>query len=302
MTTDLREDTLDEFRWDTIETTRDENGQIVERITTYDDGVILGQAFENGIVTSLIRFDSLDIKPWTFIGATFDENGTITEKGWTYDDGRRVILEYEEGVLLYKIELDGLSVEEGTRPWNIKGTVYDADGQVIEKATNFDDGTAVIKEFDNGIATRTTRIDDSFDGTVKPWEIIITLFDETGELESRVTEFDDGRVREVLFEDGVRSSSVLTDVDDVRNWDRIETIFDADGEIERQTKEYDNSDQFVFDYENGEVVREVEYDGNDSDPWLIEVRSFDQAGEEIDVVTYDTIADVPMEIADIFAL
>lgn len=64
-------------------------------------------------------------------------------------------------------------------------------------------------------------MDDAF-----VWSTIETHFSEEGERPSRIVHFDDGRVGEEFFDQGVRHSRVITDTEDQYAWYQINHVWE----------------------------------------------------------------------------
>ncbi len=78
MPTEIREDTLDQFPWELIETTFDDNGQIIGRFTLFDNQTDRVEEFQNGIRSFMIQTDLSApgvAVPWQSIETFFDPAG-----------------------------------------------------------------------------------------------------------------------------------------------------------------------------------------------------------------------------------
>jgi hypothetical protein len=83
MTTTTIFDTADEFIWESITRTYDENGIITNKATTYDNETFIGVNYTDGKKTNVTQLDLSEngsAKNWQEITTNYDLQGVITDK------------------------------------------------------------------------------------------------------------------------------------------------------------------------------------------------------------------------------
>ena len=228
-TTTLQEDLADDFFWTTIQTERDENGTILLRQTVFDDNTTKVEEFADGNLSYVIQTDPgsagnpSGAKPWESIETYYDANGLIEARIEQRDTGVTTTSEYDEGTLRRQIkeDLDEAGGPSDAQNWERIETYYDIDGQLEARVEVKDNGVTIEKEYEDGVLRFVTQQDGtqtSGPSDVKPWDSILTVYDNNGQLEARETFFDDGDITALLFEMGSRALKLELDGDESETW------------------------------------------------------------------------------------
>ena len=239
-----------------------------EETTLFDNGVERVVELRDG-VPSIARWvdPETDAAPngeeaWSQRYQSFSLDGSLAAEYTLFDDGFYTLEGRHEGGVSYKIEYDhpdasSLFDEEffpgrptfsadGEYSWQTRITFSSDDSAYQDVVTTyedvittFDDGVVDSKYSRNGLLHERMQEDnpDAEGDGVKPWDTIVSLYDENGKLDSKRTEYDDGRVTTIWYEDGVRAGRTDTDTGSnfgkgVKPWRQIDTTYDAEGQIE----------------------------------------------------------------------
>jgi hypothetical protein len=81
------------------------------------------------------------------------------------------------------------------------------------------------------------------------WDSTERTYDAAGVILSRATTYDDGREALTTFTDGVRSTYLIEDLENVFTWDSIERTFDAAGVTLSQAIAYDDGSEVFTSYD-----------------------------------------------------
>ena len=237
--------------WQVIQTYFDTNGQIESRFQHNDNGIMVFTEYEDGVRRRHEQVDlgpsgsPSDVKPWERIETFYDTNGVIEARHQVNDDGTKVLTQYENGVRIRKEQIDLTSTGDTSdvKPWERIETYYDANGVIEGKSQVNDDGRVIAILYENGSAiTRIVRDTDGMGNSsdLWDWDRIIIDYDPEGRVAARSTEYDDGDITAVLFEDGNRAFKFELDGDDSEDWVSRETIYNPDGSIAAvNTYDYD---------------------------------------------------------------
>ena len=184
----FQDDNLDEFgeapadggakSWTSIQTNYTETGQIADRETRYDDGVVKFEDFENGVRSRTFQDDNLDefgeapadggAKSWTSIQTNYDETGQIAQQSILYDNGVEATKEYENGMLQFDVREDVADEFE----WNLITTTYEG-GERVAKQTQYDNLDSLTQIFDDKMRVAQIEMDgDNSDS----WAFEVTEF------------------------------------------------------------------------------------------------------------------------------
>ncbi len=308
----IQEDTADEFNWNRITTDRDDNGVLQTRFVEYDNGTTRGESYEEGILRVVNQSDAgpfggpSDVKPWQSIDTYYDQNGVIEARYEVRDNGTTNLKQYEAGVLRY-VEQTDLSPTGGSsdvKPWERIETYYDDNGEVEARFELLDDGVTTLKQYEAGVLRVVEQADVSETGgpsDARNWERIYTYYDANGQKEARFELKDNGVTILKQYEAGVLR--VVTQEDrtadggpsDVKAWDSINAYYDAGGVIQARETIFDNGDVTAFLYEGGQRALKLQFDGDDSNSWLVRATVYDENNQVAEVNTYDTLEDLPPE-------
>ena len=173
MTMITRTDTDNSYAWDTITTWYDEMGEILERSTTYDNGVVKDQSFASGVIAAASQNDVLNVFDWDTIVFKYDEDGDVLEKTTAYDDGTTNMAIYQDNVLAGRIVLDAQDGSGGVHDWNAKMFAYAPDGSVMISATEYDDGDELFIIYAEGEKQTSIGVDND---DSDPWLMHVTEY------------------------------------------------------------------------------------------------------------------------------
>ncbi len=292
--------------WEHIETYYDQNGVLSERATFNDNGVLRVDSFTDGVRSQIFQYDNPNeagdgVKSWDRIEAYYDQNGNLTENATFYDNGIFRLTTYVEGQRASVIEEDNPNAAgDGVKSWDRIETYFDQNGVKTEKATFYDNGIFKLETYSDG---QLVGVQQSDEGDVASWDTIETMITrDGGVVEQRtLTVGDDGVERFDMRVDSQRVMLVETDNSldgSARSWQTNERFYDENGDLAQQHIVYDDADEFVFLHVGGTLDQKVEYDGDESEAWAIRVTDYTAEGPV--VVTYDTVADAPVEIGTLF--
>lgn len=302
--------------WDSIESYYDEAGLIAARVTTYDNGIVKESTFENGIRAKVVQFDNPDndsggVKNWSSVESYYDQSGKIEAKITFFDNG--VVKEelFENGERAKITQIDNPQEGgPGVKSWDTIESYYDETGVIEARITNWDNGVLREELFEDGVRVKLSNYDNpEFGGAgVKSWDSIETYYDaQSGEIEAKVTKYDDGRVKEELYENGQKAQVYTQDdamngTDGVYAWDEMFQVYDANGNLEADVIIFDNGDAQGAFYDDGALMQVLEYDGDGSEPWLGQRTTYDDAGEVALVENWQNEWELPPEFGFGYAL
>ncbi len=204
------------------------------------------------------EFDTENQFDWTSIQYTIEDDVIVATRT-LFDAGYTVFGTYEDGVLteeLYVGTMDALGFDN-------RQIEYDAAGQITYRGTVFPDDYRVSEVFENGVRTETLIQDGFFGDGAETWREIAFTHDADGNIASRRTEFDDGRVELDMFEPGVRET--VQDFEQTNPWESIDTTFDASGDVAERVTTLDTGIVRQEIFEDGARVRVVQTDNPGSD-------------------------------------
>jgi hypothetical protein len=293
--------------WDSIIAYYDAQGNMAARLTTYDNGVIYEENFENGIRTFSRQLDNPGdafgegVKSWESIDSYYGADGELAARLTKYDNGVVREQEYEGGVRTYMRQMDnpGDGSGNGAKVWDTIETYYDEAGQISARLTNYDDGRVRQDYFENGVRSYTEIQDGAYgEGEGQyAWTAINISYDETGKIAQKSTIFDDGRVREESFENGVRTETTIEDRflfnGGNYSWDQQHFVYAEDGSVASREISYDNGDARLTTYEDGLLSQRSDFDGDGSHDWLGRTITYNDDGSVLSVQTYDTASELP---------
>ena len=255
ITTSTRIDTEDQFSWDNITSTFD-NDTLIFRDTLFDNGVARFEQFENGLRSVTTQYDNVDLSTgeapadggafsWTEQSTFYDQDGALEFRETTFDNGVEKFEQFENGVRSFTYQSDNIDQFTGETPadggafsWTEQTTYYDPDGVITERETLNDDGTVKVERFEDGERSALGLLDeeDAFD-----WNAQATLY-ENGEVSVKATQWDNLDELYLIYEDQALAA-------------RLE--HNADGTLE--LTEYGPEGPIVTDYESREGLA-PEYD------------------------------------------
>ncbi len=294
--------------WDSIDSYFDFSGQLEARVTQYDNGVIREEQFQDGIRTQTSQYDnpgsgSDGAKNWDTIDIYFDQSGVMEARVTHYDNGVIREEQFQDGVRSQTTQYDNPGTgSDGVKSWDQIQTFYETDGTIAAKVTTNDNGTINEVLYQNGVKEVLNQYDNPGAGSpgAKIWDSVHTYYNEDGTKAARVTNYDDGREKEELWNEGVREATILRDNpntggDGAYSYSEIATFFDFNGDKAARVATYDNGDATQHLYDMGDLSQYMQFDGDGSEDWTGRVTNYAEDGSVLSVETYETIGDLPPE-------
>lgn len=267
----IREDTADQFIWETIETWYNPGGgnEIADRVTTYDNGIVKTETYSGGVRSMIGQFDNPNtggtgVVSWDSIETYFDEGGLIEARFTNYDNGIQRFETFEDGVRSQTSQTDNLDdiSGQGVKAWSTIDTYYDQGGVIEAMISQYDNG--IVREifYENGIRAHVRLLDNPLE-QIEPgaanWTEISTYYDQNGVIEARITDYDSGILKEEFFEDGMRVSIMQHDNpnggDSAVSWETNATYYDENGSVEFKFVKFDNGVERETQYDEGDLSR-----------------------------------------------
>ncbi|MBO9471916.1 choice-of-anchor L domain-containing protein [Shimia sp. R10_1] len=158
----------------------------------------------------------------------------------------------------------GLVTDNGDGTFN-----YDPDGQ-------FDD----LNDGETATDTFIYTVSDGNGGESLGQVTVVVngLGQDAGNTTVETKVFDDGRVRETTFVDGVRTKELTTDASDVRAWDTQMRGYAPNGEVTRFVNTLDDGRVKDLEYSEGIRSKLTQTDPNDSKSWSEIIVEYDGSG------------------------
>ena len=223
LTSKIRRDTNDIFAWETIETRYDRDGYVEDREIVYDDGIEQYMAFFDGHLFYVSQSDNLNevgdspadggVKNWETTETFYDRDGNVDSRNFFYDDGTVKYMAFDSGQLNGVYQGDNLDefgdspADGGAKNWETIHTYYDRGGNVVDREIVYDDGIFKAMAFHDSQVFYVYQDDnlDEFgdspaDGGVKNWETIQSFYDGDGNIQFKVTVYDNGSIDRTYFE------------------------------------------------------------------------------------------------------
>jgi hypothetical protein len=253
--------------WQSIDSSYDSNGQLDQRSILYDNNVTRQEGFESGVKTFIAQQDdSTDgsAKNWQHTETRFDENGQISSISTLLDTDVYEGSAYENGVKRYTVQADQ-SVGSTAVNWQTIETTYDVNGNLSMRTTVYDVDVTKGEYFEGGIRRFTSEQDLSADGSARKWHTREIEYNESGQLQSRITLADTGVSTSEYFENGIRRFTSQEDQSPDGlgvHWQTKENEYDANGQQITRTIDYDNGLRDFVGYENGSKVFRLQEDNS----------------------------------------
>ena len=287
-------DALDAADWEFIETRYDFAGRLEYRITYMDDGASREEYWLNGLRTSIREQDSFDgSAPWEFIDSVYDFNGRLEFRYTQFDSGLTREEQFQDGLRTSIRETDGFD----SFGWETIETYYNPFGQIEFKLTSYDNGSSRTETYLDGQLTE-VRMDEGFSGFETAWRSITTYYGPQGQIEYKMTEYDDGRMATEEYQDGMRVSTHTIDQFNTRTWAESFVFYDMDGARAAQAVLMDSGDATASYFEDGEIAARHYYDGDGSAPWFGRVLGYKDGVLVSDSRYYDP-SELPPDFFDL---
>jgi len=271
-------DTENAYLWDQISRYYDAGGQLAARLTVFDNGIFRDEVFFDGIRSETVERDTGPeggVRIWDTTTTYFDQGGDIVARVTDFDNGNTREELFNNGVRERTTDIDVDDGQGGNANWASVDTYFDQGGGLVARVTHYDTGATREELFSNGFRERTTEMDvDDGQGGVHNWQDLTTYYNEGGELVARVTNYDDGGLREELFSNGLRDRTIQTDSIEGGTgsyaWSQISTYYDQGGVIAARVMALDNGVTREDIYQDGVRIETVETDdsqGSEAVTW-----------------------------------
>jgi len=127
----------------------------------------------------------------------------------------------------------------------------------------------------------------------------VTNFYEDGVRVRKLSEFENGVLREDLFSSGTRTQTIQRDEDDVKNWSEINSFYNTTGHLSARDTVYDDGSQRTETFIDGQRMQVVQSDeATNAHDWFDIETNYTTAG---DVTQRTTLYDNGMERVDFYA-
>ncbi|MEH6737285.1 MAG: hypothetical protein V7695_01910 [Sulfitobacter sp.] len=125
------------------------------------------------------------------------------------------------------------------------------------------------------VVTTNTVVDTDEDFS---WATYTDTFEDDVRVLRELT-YDNGRLLEVTYEDGIKTQASLTDMQDAYNWEKYVDTFDFDGDRVLREITYDDGRQVDTIYEDGSRTSQVTTDLADVFSWVSAAADYDAIGQ-----------------------
>lgn len=267
------------FDWFLRETTYD-SGQIVGRVTRYDDGNFKYETYTGGLLSQTEITDEQHVEIWHQIVQYFDFGERVATV-IDYDDGSVRETLYDNGAVTEVREIDSVA-NPATHDWETINTYYQPDGSLAARVTVYDNGAETDAIYQNGVISEIAQRDA---GDAFGWTTINTYFQTDGALAGRITNYDDGVERIDDYREGaLERTSQVDQAGDARGWETYDTYYNPDGTMAGREIAYDDGRLDVTYFTNGIKDRQEVTDRTQSgDPqgqsWETQFTYFESNGD-----------------------
>lgn len=245
--TSIVTDISDSHSWDSYTQSFDVIGLRASEHLIFDDGRELYTIFNSGVRVASEAYDIEGVHSWDYLKTTFNSDGNRSQKVADYDDGRKLVTDYDAGIRSSSTITDTANAHA----WSTIESTFLSDGENLERKTQtYDDGRTQVADYVGGdkISQTMTDVEDAHN-----WESFTDIFYDDSFVflatpVERTQIYDDGRELVIDYVGGVRSQSVMTDVDDINSWDSYTIDYDADGHKVSRTMIYDDGREVFTSY------------------------------------------------------
>ena len=269
--------------WSTIAASFDGDGFLTDKAYVYDNGDLLDQTFDAGVIASHVFQDVSNTRTFDTITRLYTQ-GELSELTYLYDDEDVFSQFYADGRITATRFEDG----SGARPWSSVDKTFNSDGNLQQRVFTYDDGDVLTQTFSGGKLVENALEDGS---DARPWDTMTATFGADGTVDSRSFVYDNGDELDLTYVDGKLREYLYEDVpgEPERPWQFSQRIYDESGALVEHNFVYDNSDRLSQDYVDG-VLRERFYeDISDTREWFTLTATFDENGDLIDrTYVYDS--------------
>ena len=175
------------------------------------------------------------------------------------------------------------SDENGAYAWSTQRTTYDADGRILNKRTNFDDGTAIAQALTyHANGTLATSYEKDGPGTSEgnhAWDSRLSVYTDEKLLTTHIINYDNGATktirygydegndlaRQTTFDGALDSNGDIVEGTGQTTWARRDAWFDSYGRVEKTATLFDDGTSatqgYVYSVKTGNVLERTIYDG-----------------------------------------
>lgn len=118
------------------------------------------------------------------------------------------------------------------------------------------------------------------------WSEYTQTFGADGQRTAQTNTYDDGRVIDYTFTDGIRSTALATDVDNAYAWDTYAITYDANGDKATQTTTYDDGRVIDYTFTDGVRSTATATDADIAYAWASYDITYDANGDKAGQTTY----------------
>ena len=296
--------------WEKITTTYGTDGIITSSTTVMDDTDTIERSYAaGGILSQTVKTDVDDSSSFQTVTFGYDAGGDLITSTILSDDDVTVETDYDaagrrtHAVLTDTTDLasplttDPADGMDGAHKWSSIDKVYEND-ELVSQTIVYDDTNEITTLYDDTVTgdviltvTQTQTGGGVPDGS-EFWTDKVTTYvagdSETPMfVESMTTVTNLGRTTVIENgTDGIRDSMTVTDAGEGPNgsfdWTSIEMRYDAAGNMISRQQVADSGDQTLRLYDaSGEVTDIVRYDGDNSNPWVFRITTFDESGNAV---------------------
>lgn len=310
-------DTNDQQDWGfKAEVFREDGTTLEYKMLILDSGMNQSENYnENGQLVSMVQWDHVDIEPWTTMvldynpstGAlvrktitdfesddnypwknfitNYADDGSVSSTRYVYDNDLSVSTYYSDGQKTSQTKVDA----GDEYSWYRVTTNYDSDGNLELKVTDKDNGIRQTQEWENGVLVKSVSQDLQ---DAVSWSSVEITYDSAGKMIRKTVEKDNGILSDTfIFADGSKKI-VSDDTGDIKNWDKTIVQVDASGNRSLSAVLEDDGDVIANYFDDGARSMQVFEDVSDSRSWYARVKNYDENGDLVDTVYYDSYEDL----------
>ena len=299
--TTIETDDLNQFEWDTITTTYDDDGSLLERETLYDSGLIERLYQQSGSWhREFVDTDHPDrnpdadtvaeggLMPWTrvdFASGTGGGTGAVLSESFSTDTGQGGFILNRPGEVIDVEDIQASFDINDTANWAARfETSRPGDDSLEFRITYLDNGIRTAEHYtEDGTRDRVVQMDLN-DAT--NWDLRSTSYDAEGRVIGSQIMYDNGVSTSSFYNDDAilyhRNSS---DGNDAFSWDKKYLNYDTDGNLTQQRIVYDDGRDTSIRYSDGIRTSESTIDWDDAHDWEYVSTTYDADGDAAQRVT-----------------
>ena len=228
------------FDWSQQTQTYSADGLVRATEYVYDDGTTRSETFsyENGMRTGRVQTDGTGSRQnrenWSSIEETYSLDRSQRSRHIEYDDGttRTIDVTYTDGVPNLRVMTDGSDTQSSAN-WSRIEDHFDADGNIVSRFFEYDNGTSrsQFMTYSDGVRTSRRLVDGTGDQSSANWSLVEDSYDLNGQLTTRLYDYDNGDRMVMHYVDGILISRVREDLSDSRNYESVTQTYDNTGAL-----------------------------------------------------------------------